>query len=423
MDSEAPALFLLSVESGEKRSLTSPTEKGWVDSQPAFSPDGRILAFVREETTAVRDIYLLAISEDFHPIGQPKRLTFERQLIFKPTWTLDGREVIFSSGLYLGPNLFRIAVSGSGKPQRLGGFGEDGSEAAISRRTKRLVYTRELIDVNIWRLEVTGPHGKISSPTKFIFSTRVDGAAQFSLDGKKIVFDSNRTGSSEIWVCNNDGSNAVQLTSLGSNCGSPRWSPDGKRVAFDSNVDGQWEIYVINIDGGKPKRATSNPASDDVPSWSHDGKWIYFASNRSGDQQVWKIPASGGEAVPVTHKGGYQPLESPDSQWVYYTKDDGAASSLWKIPRDGGDETQVLESVDARAFAPVEEGIYFIPGADSASRYFIQFFNFATKKIRSITTIKKPIDLYLSVSPDGGWILYSQIDQMDSDLMLVENFQ
>jgi Tol biopolymer transport system component len=395
----------------------------FVDSQPAFSPDGRTLAFVREETTAVRDIYLLAISEDFQPIEQPKRLTFENQLIFRSTWTLDGREIIFSSGLYLGPNLFRTAVSGSGKPQRLGGFGEDGSEAAISHRTQRLVYTRELIDVNIWRLEVPGPHGKISSPRKLIFSTRVDGAGQFSPDGKKIVFDSNRTGSSEIWVCDSDGSNAVQLTSLGSNSGSPRWSPDGKRVAFDSNVDGQWEIYVISADGGKPKRLTSNPASDDVPSWSHDGKWIYFASNRSGEDQVWKVPLDGGEAAPVTHKGGFEALESPDGQWVYYTKDEGAASSLWKIPRDGGDETQVLESVDARAFAPVKEGIYFIPSADSAGRHFIQFFNFATKKIRSIATIEKPVDLYLSVSPDGRWILYSQVDQVGSDLMLVENFR
>ena len=103
------------------------------------------------------DIYLLTLSEDFQPIGKPKRLTFENRLTRRPAWTSDGREIIFSSGPYRSPNLFRIAASGSGKPQRLAGVGEDGSEPAIARRTQRLVYTSELIDVNIWRVEVPGP--------------------------------------------------------------------------------------------------------------------------------------------------------------------------------------------------------------------------------------------------------------------------
>jgi Tol biopolymer transport system component len=160
------------VESGEKQKLTSPPQKVFVDSQPAFSPDGRTVAFIREEAIGVRDIYLLTLSEDFQPIGEPKRLTFENRLTFSPVWALAGDEVIFSSGPYLDPSLFRITASGSSKPQRLAGVGEDGSDVAISRQTHRLVYTRELIDVNIWRREVPGRHEKMSLPTKLISSTR-----------------------------------------------------------------------------------------------------------------------------------------------------------------------------------------------------------------------------------------------------------
>jgi hypothetical protein len=83
----------------------------------------------------------------------------------------------------------------------------------------------------------------------------------------------------------------------------------------------------------------------------------------------------------------------------------------------------VLESVFGQSFVIVNEGIYFIPRPDSAGRTSLQFFNFATKKIRSITTFEGPAGYYLSISPDGRWILYSQIDQMGSDLMLVENFR
>jgi Tol biopolymer transport system component len=419
-DKEPLGLFLLSVESGERRRLTSAPEKLFIDSQPAFSPDGHTLAFIREVAVGFRDIYLLTLSEDFQPIGEPKRFTFENQLSFRPVWTLDGDEIIFSSGPYLSYSLFRIAASGSGKPQRLAGAGEDGSEAIISPRMQRLVYTRELIDVNIWRLEVHGPHEKISAPMKLISSTRIDAHAQFSPDGKKIVFSSNRTGSFEIWICDSDGSNPQPLTSLGSGCGFPHWSPDGERIAFCSNLDGQWEIYVISANGGKPKRFTSSPAADYTPRWSRDGKWVYFGSDRSGESQVWKMPARGGEAVQVTRKGGATAFESPDSQWIYYTNG-YEDSPLWKMPRDGGEETQVLESVEQHAFAIVKEGIYFIPRPDSAGHHSIQFFNFATQRIRSLSTIER-IDTYLSVSPDGRWILYSQIDQLGSDLMLVENF-
>src|SRR5262249_11588838 len=224
--------------------------------------------------------------------------------------------------------------------------------------------------LNIWRLEVPGLHGKLSPPKKLIASTRTDSEAQFSPEGKRIVFASDRAGSREIWICESDGSNAVQLTSMGGYCGSPRWSPDGERIAFESNVDRQWEIYVISAIGGKPKRLTNNPAYDAEPNWSRDGKWIYFASNRSGESQLWKMSADGGQAIQVTRKGGAEALESPDGQWVYYTKSQ-TATKLWKISRDGGEETEVLESVDKLAFAIVKEGIYFVPRSDSSTSHSI----------------------------------------------------
>jgi Tol biopolymer transport system component/DNA-binding winged helix-turn-helix (wHTH) protein len=422
-NSDSEPLFLLSAESGERRRLTSSPDTASLDSQPAFSPDGRTLAFIRQVAVGVRDVYLLTLSEELQPIGEPKRLTFENRLTFRPVWTPAGREIIFSSGRFLDPNLFRIAASGSSKPQRLAGVGENGYEAAISHRMQRLVYTRVSIDVNIWRLEVPGPDGKISQPMKLTStSTRADRDAQFSPGGEKIVFNSNRTGNFEIWICDSEGSNPRQITSLGHYCGSPHLSPDGQRVTFDSNLEGQWETYVTSANGGKPQRLTTNAARDALTSWSRDGKWIYFFSDRSGENQIWKIPAGGGEAVPVTRKGGFEALESPDGQWIYYTKSDGA-SSLWRVPKDGGEETPVLESVDKRAFAIANEGIYFIPKPDSFGRYTIQFFNFTTKKTRPVFTIESEIDIYLSASPDGRWILYSQIDQDGSDLMLVENFR
>jgi len=195
------------------------------------------------------------------------------------------------------------------------------------------------------------------------------------------------------------------------------WAPDGERIAF---VSGQWDVFVISSRGGKPKRLTDHSATYVTVSWSQDGKWIYFPSDRSGKRQIWKMPSGGGEARQVTRQGAIFALESLDRRWLYYTKGDNG--SVWKVPADGGTETQVIESVVSEMFAVVSEGIYFIGRPNTSGNNFIEFFNFATKKIWPLSAIKH-LDTTLSVSPDGRWILYSQDDQVGSDLMLVENFQ
>ena len=422
-ENEPIGLFLVSVESGERRRLNFGPEKKFGDIDPAISPDGRTLAFVRRLNYELSDIYLLNLSENFEPMGNPRRLTFENRWSRGPVWTSDGREIIFSSANRFSTDLFRIAAFASGKPKRLADVGEGGSEPAISRRLERLAYTKALHDLNVWRAAIPGPHQKMTPPTKLISSTRDDAEAHFSPDGKKIAFRSTRTGSDEIWVCNSDGSDARQLTSLlGMGCGAPRWSPDGESIAFDSDVDGQWEIYVVRANGGKPKRFTYSPGNHGIPSWSRDGKWIYFRTERGDEDQIWKAPVRGGDAVQVTRKGGLEAFESDDGKWVYYIKNTWD-SCLWRMPSEGGEETRVLDSVVYRAFTVVTEGIYFVPRSDPAGQYSIQFFNFATKKIRSILATGRKGGGYLSVSPDGRWILYSQVDQASSDLKLVENFR
>jgi Tol biopolymer transport system component len=419
---EPSGLFLLSSQTGERRRLTSAPAKSVGDIGPAFSPDGRTLAFVRLVGAVASDLYLLTVSNDLKPIGEPTQITFNNWSVHNPVWTPDGREIIFPSNRGGSFSLWRTAASAAGKPQRLASVGEGTDELRISRQG-RLVYTRSRYDLNIWRLPVPGSHGKATPPMNFIASTHSEYLPQFSPDGKRIAFESGRSGSEEIWVCDSDRSNPVPLTSLGSHSGTPRWSPDGARIAFDSRPEGQPEIYVINSEGGAPQRLTNNPSDDTVPSWSRDGKWIYFASNRTGAYQVWKIPPSGGVEAPVTRKGGFAALESLDGKTLYYAKS-RQATSLWKVPVEGGEERQVLGSLGLWSnFALVSQGIYFIPRSELAAGSSIQFFDFANQKIRPIGAIEKPVFFGLSVSPDGRWILYSQFDQGGSDLMLVENFR
>ena len=424
---ELPGIFLASVETGEKRRLTSPPAQYLGDWFPAFSPDGRTLAFTRSSSEGTADVYLVPVVG-----GEPRRLTFDNTWTVGPVWTPDGSSIVFFSLRGGTLRLWKVSASG-GVPELLAIGGETfmvqqhPSPPSISRRGKRILFAKYFEDINIWRTEVSKSTGRGTSPTKLISSTQYDGAPQFSPDGQKIVFQSERSGLSDIWICDREGANARQLTFLGGPLvGTPRWSPDGRYIAFDARAEGHSDIYLVDAEGGRPRRITTETSNDVVPSWSRNGRFVYFASNRTGTRpEIWKAPVAGGEAQQVTKQGGFAAFESPDGKYLYYAKLDVAG--LWRIPLEGGHESLVLDQLKPREggyWAVAADGIYFI-NSESKPHATIEFFAFATSRLTSIATIEKePINWAsnLAVSPDGRWILYTQVDQSDSDIMLMENF-
>lgn len=416
-------IFLLTTESGERRRLTSPPAEYWGDWSPSLSPDGKMLAFIRSSGTGISDLYTTPVAG-----GEPRRLTFTdapADRIGSPAWTDDGREIVFASWRNGSFSLWRVPASSGGTPERLAEGGLNASNLAISRQGNRLAYTQSAYETNIWRIDLPGSTSRSRSPTMLISSTRQDAAPHYSPDGKRIVFESTRSGDSEIWICDSEGSNLVQLTNLGTESGTPRWSPDGLHVAFDSLAAGQWNICVVGVEGGPVRRLTSEPSDDVRPSWSRDGRWVYFSSTRSGDYQVWKVPVEGGEAVRVTkHGSGREAFESLDGRFVYYHKASSRIGSIWRVAVEGGEEKQILDQVPEGYWSVAEQGIYLLN--TKATPLAIILYSFATGQVRKIVAVERApqwITPGLAVSPDGRWILYAQVDQQDSDIMLVENFR
>jgi serine/threonine protein kinase/Tol biopolymer transport system component len=426
-------IFLISTETGNKRRLTTPAQGSAHDYYPALSPDGRRLAFVRTKQTGA-DLLVVPMSEALTVEGDPKVLMSHRYLFFGLAWTLDGLEVVAVPGIGTrSGELWRMAADGSSRPRRVPYTGDEVANPIVSRQGNRLVYSQGVFeDRNIWRLPLTAHGEAAGAPARFVSSTRHDASAAYSPDGKRIAFHSTRSGRDEIWVAAADGTRAVQLTSLsGPRCGSPRWSPDSSAIAFEANPDGNWDVFVIPAAGGKARRLTTQPTQEAVPGWSHDGRSIYFWSDRTGSPQIWKMPSGGGDAVQVTRRGGFEALESSDGTVLYYTKTDDGREGLWSMPVSGGEEVQVVDAViAARAFAIVPDGIYFIRGVASDGNYFvprtvsdtIEFYSLRTRQRRPVAEVQNPW-LYLSVSPDGAFLLYSQNDQANNDLKLVDQFR
>ena len=103
----------------------------------------------------------------------------------------------------------------------------------------------------------------------------------YSPDGTKIAFDSVRTGGSEIWTMNADGTDLRRLTAFIFDDAAPHWSPDGRQLVWTAFRDGnQAEVYRMNADGSGQTRLTFNPGADGRASWSPDGTKIAFETRR-----------------------------------------------------------------------------------------------------------------------------------------------
>ena len=414
------ALYYLSIDTGQLRKITNPPGYTSGDTAPALSPGGRTLVFRRYTGFAAGQLYGQRLDERMEAQGAPALLTPDGISAASPAWTPDGREIVFSDGYYFDPGLNRLTLPWLGiGTARQESLRLPGAFVTTSLLAQRLVYASTLLDTNVWEIRLSGKAGD-SSAVILLSSTRLDSGGQYSPDGKRIAYLSQRSGSAEVWVCDRDGKNAFQLTSFG-DTGGPRWSPDGTEIAFLARFKGLEKIYVVRSNGGAPRQLTTGPGRDHIPSWSLDGRFIYFRSSRSGDYEVWKVPAAGGPEVQVTRSGGELALESPQGV-LYYSKRSGDDWSLWKRSPDG-EESQVLPSITFQTnFYVTSTGVYYTPHLPDGGTA-VDLLRFADGKIETIAALPKPIWFGLSVAPDERSILYSQIDREESTLMLVDRFR
>jgi Tol biopolymer transport system component/DNA-binding winged helix-turn-helix (wHTH) protein len=418
-------LYVLSSKDFNRRQLTFPLSLSG-DSTPAFSPDGRLLAFARYTSPEWNDIFVLEVTAEVKPIGAPQRVTNFHRHIEGIAWTSDSHELVFSAGGAPAGHqfLYRVPVSGSAEPRDLAAVRLDGTHPAVSAGGKRLVYVRPSMDqTTVWQLRLTADGRSVSPPSRLIVSAGRDFNADISPDGRRVVFRSDRSGSPELWVSDSNGSNLHQITKFGENgATAPRWSPDGQSVVMECRVDGQSEIYSVNPDTDALRRITHDLAPDILPSWSRDGRFIYFSSTRTGRAQIWKVPRDGGVPIQVTRRGGLYAVESVDGRYLFYT-DDGTPATLRRMPISGREETDIVRNlIGLSSFAVAENGICYLAAHEPSHPTSLCFYEFATRKERLLLTLNKPVHHGLSMSRDGRTLLFAQEERRESDLMLLENF-
>lgn len=403
------------------RSLRRITESpvGVEDWGPRFSSDGSMLMLVRT-----------------HPIGAPDEVWTvsvrggEEHLIFSergkitspPQWSINCGAIIFSSNRTGHPVIWRVSLDAPNDVVEVAEAGSPSWDPAVSRRGYRLAYERLMRALSIWQIDVTSADKRPALLVSSTSYTDQGPGPQFSPDGKKLAYMSDRSGTMEIWVSNRDGSDPYQLSAVGG-AGTPRWSPDGQSIAFDTVTQRGAKIVVMNVRGGAPRTLTPDNYNDVCPSWSQDGRWVYYGSYRNGVFQVWKVAAAGGTPLQVTQHGGHAAMESLDGKLLYYAKNQYAEPEIWSVPVGGGEEKLVplVRPGTWASWRVVKDGIIFV-GPALGHEAVISFYDFS-KQLTSQIAVLDRVPFWLGATLDGHTVAFDQPGREQSQAMLVENFR
>lgn len=406
------ALVAISLRSGVRTELTHPSGEAR-DICPHFSPDGHKIAFIRIASHGIADIHLL--SQDG---SNDQQLTFDGRAIQGLDWMRDGDAILFSSLQHGSYELREISATRNAMSQQLPVTAGSVVDPSIAASGSWLAFTELEDNWNIWRAPLTA--AGVGKPELFLSSTGKNHSPSYSPDGKQIVFVSDRSGSPELWLSNEDGHQLKKLTNFGGPwLGSIRWSPDGKQITFDARPHGHSGIYTMPLASGEVVPVKENPYEERRPTWSNDGQAIYFNSNRDGNLRIWKRVLKSGDLQPIGPEGTNESVESPDGRDFYFTNLD---YELWRSNPDGSEARPLpvkLYPAPGLDWSLGPGGIYFASDQDGQPGFF--FYNFSK---HSTTMIGRPERAFapgtpsLVVSPDGKWILYAQMDHVSSDIKI-----
>jgi Tol biopolymer transport system component/DNA-binding winged helix-turn-helix (wHTH) protein len=382
----------------------------WDSGSAVYSPTGDEIAFVCTTSIALYGIYLARAIDK-----EPRRLIEVHGYPRGLHWSADGKYVVFANDAGDGGGLWR--VDRSGKLERIP-FGEEAASPAIDMKNERIAYVRTHEHMDIWRVDLRSDSIE-KTPERFIASTRTQLLPQYSPDGTHVAFQSNRSGSTEIWIADADGKNALRITSFnGPLTGAPAWCSDGKRLAFDSRASGASAIYVADIEERMPKRIESSVDNLALPAWASDCKWL-IASN--GNNKAYVIPANGGQARMLTKQPSYYAVMRGER--VVFNVKGVNDVTLWQ--KHVGDEAEqrvpaIPELTYTDSWTATDRGLYFTESKDPRT---ILFYDFSTQQIRPIAHLPRAPAAFgglgLAVSPDDRYLLYSVSDPQESDIMLL----
>jgi Tol biopolymer transport system component len=199
----------------------------------------------------------------------------------------------------------------------------------LSRDGRRVAYERKEGSArNIWVTDLAR-----QTSTRLTFGAALDDSPVFSPDGSRIAFDSNQSGTWDIYTRASDGSgtDTLVLKPGADDVIVEDWSRDGRFLVYGVAFAGTtgWDVWALPLDGGKPFPFLASRFNEAQARLSPDGKFLAYTSDESGRREVYvqNFPAGGGK-VQITSNGGSQPIWKPDGKELFFLADDSRIDAV-----------------------------------------------------------------------------------------------
>jgi len=353
------SLYVRPLEGGAPRAIAAHPDMFAL----AWAPDGRHIALsagnsafaigglAQFANTGPSEILIVSVEG-----GPPRSVTDRSALNVSPAWAPDAGHLLFVSDRDGPRDVYAVRVEGSGAPTgpviRVT-TGLNPHSISLSADGRRIAYSVFTARANIWSLRIpTGAPITTAGATPVTTGNQIVETLSISADGKRLYFDSNRSGNFDIYRLTLPDGQPARLTSDPADEWSAFESPDGRWIAFHSLHYGTRDIMVMPAEGGEPQRVTSDPGQERNPRWAPDGTslayWMLGVGERDGVYIVSRN-ANGTWGTPrrvSAHRGA--PTWSPDGRSLLMSSE----GSIEQAPLDGG-PAQILYRPRAEAGEPL----------------------------------------------------------------------
>src|SRR6516164_5273970 len=161
---------------------------------------------------------------------------------------------------------------------------------------------------------------------------------QKGIASSRVAFVSDRSGHKEIYICDYDGANILQLTHDGVISVSPALSPDGRKLAYTGYQSGYADIYLVDLTTGTRNRIIKFPGTNSGAAFSPDGSHIACTLSKDGNPEIYVTGLNGESPRRLTRTRGVEssPTWSPNGSEIIYSSDEKGSPLLYRISAGGG---------------------------------------------------------------------------------------
>ena len=350
-----------------------------LEDEPAWSPDGKFLAYTTDERGNA-DVVVQPLAG-----GEPLKIAGSDADEAQPAWSPDGSKIAFVSAQDRGGRLHHVLAAGALTALLAGRGGDVFVVPALGGSAAKLV-----------------ENGYFPA---------------WSPDGKKIVFSSERAGKWDLWVVSSEGGTPQRLTDDTSIDYQPTWSPDGEWIAYGSGTAAKFDLRVVPAGGGAPVKIDSGTTWVLRPAWSSDSGFLLYSGEREGIVSVWRMPFSegkpSGSPARVTVGPGADVAPALDRTGRIAFTTVGGAPDLWEWSLSSGSLRQVTSDTGMESSARLSpDGKSMLFASDRTGTRAFWTLDFANRTPTRVTTGTLQNFSFARWSPDGRRILFERAGRM-----------